>query len=88
MNDAGSLLPAGRELESRVDLGKQPVMDWLQGVPEEGTERQRDSKKEKIRNLLGHSRSVILVYDYRGDEKCRPFQEAARVLAFLCFVYF
>lgn len=47
MNDAGSLLLVGRELESRVDLGKQPVMDWVQGVPEEGLRGEEILRKKK-----------------------------------------
>lgn len=56
----------------------------MEGVPEEGIERKRDSENGKVRNLLGHCRMVILVYGYRRDEKRRPFQEVACVLVFLC----
>ena len=63
-------------------------MEGIRDISEEEIEKNRDSEKEKMRNLLSHYRIVVLVYGYRRDQKSRPSQEAAHILAFLCFAYF
>lgn len=84
------LVSVGEELDGKVGLNKQPNIDWVEGVrdiSEEKIEKNRNSEKGKMKNVLSHNR-VVLIYGYRRDQKSRPSEEAARIPAFLCFVYF
>ena len=84
------LVSVGEELDGKVGLNKQPNIDWVEGVrdiSEEKIEKNRNSEKGKMKNVLSHNR-VVLIYGYRRDQKSRPSEEAACIPAFLCFVYF
>lgn len=84
------LVSVGEELDGKVALNKQPNIDWVEGVrdiSEAKIEKNQNSEKGKMKNVLSHSR-VVLICCYRRDQKSRPSQEAACIPAFLCFVCF
>ena len=84
------LISVGEELDGKVGLNKQSNIDWVEGVrdiSEEKTEKNQNSEKGKMKNVLSHNR-VVLIYGYRRDQKSGPSQEAACIPAFLCFLNF
>ena len=59
-------MSAGKELDSKVDLSKEPNMCWVEGnrgtFQKRGLRGTETLRRKKMRNLLSHSGMAILVY--------------------------